>query len=75
MEEERSIAQAPPTEGSQCTHLAYRISIEGLEVEAFISYANMARVGHQRKDHLRDTLHVRLLSYTLKASQQVRCMF
>lgn len=47
---------------------AYWISIEGLEVEAFICYAHMARVGHQRQHHLCCTLHVRPLSYILKAS-------
>lgn len=46
---------------------AHRISIERLEVEAFIRYADVAWIGHQRHDHLHGTLHVRLLSDTMKA--------
>lgn len=52
----------------KCISSAYWISIERLEVEAFICYAHMARVGHQRQHHLRCTLHVKPLSHVLKAS-------
>ena len=60
------------TEGLARPLAAHRISIERLEVEVFICYADVARIGHQRHDHLRRTLHVRLLSYTLKALQRIQ---
>ncbi len=50
---------------------AHRVSIEGLEIEAFISYADVAWIAHQRQDHLHGTLHVGLLSDTLKALQHI----
>lgn len=60
------------TEGLACPLAAHRISIEWLEVEVFICYADVAGIRHQRHDHLRCTLHVRLLSYTLKALQHIQ---
>lgn len=51
---------------------AHRISVEGLEVEAFIRYADVAGIGHQRHDHLHRALHVRLLSNALKALESHR---
>lgn len=68
------IDRTTPTEGSrhvQSDLAAHRVSIERLEVEVFIRYADVAWVAHQRQDHLHRTLHVRPLCYTLKALEQI----
>lgn len=61
----------PTTAPSRSDLAAHRVSVERLEVEAFICYADVARIAHQRQDHLHRTLHVRLLGYALKALQQI----
>lgn len=47
----------------------YWISIEWLEVEILISYADVSGVGHEGRDHLHLAFHVRLFGHVLQASQ------